>query len=64
MRDWRSPMLRRYAMSEPLRPTAYCVRCKATREITDVERVVVRNGKEAFQGKCPTCGGMVFKIMH
>ena len=51
-------------MSEPFRPRAYCVRCKATREITDLERVVMRNGKDAFQGKCPTCEGAVFKIMH
>ena len=43
-------------MSEPFRPTAYCVRCKAIREIADFERVVMRNGKEAFQGKCRGCG--------
>jgi hypothetical protein len=39
---------------------AYCVKCKAKREIKNPEAVVMKNGRSATKGKCPVCGGKVF----
>lgn len=41
----------------------YCVKCKAKKEMTSVKEVVMKNGKNAAQGKCPTCGTGMFKIL-
>ncbi|HEY0073017.1 MAG TPA: DUF5679 domain-containing protein [Abditibacteriaceae bacterium] len=40
----------------------YCVKCKAKKEMKDVEQVTMKNGKPAQQGKCETCGTKIFKI--
>lgn len=42
---------------------AYCVKCKAKREMTDVNRVTMANGRPALKGKCPVCGTGMFKIL-
>lgn len=42
---------------------AYCVKCKAKREITDGVEEVMKNGRKAIKGKCPTCGTVMFKIL-
>ncbi|MBI1884303.1 MAG: hypothetical protein HYS08_08895 [Chlamydiae bacterium] len=41
----------------------YCVKCKAKREMTQTKEVEMKNGKRAMQGKCPTCGTGMFKIL-
>jgi Zn finger protein HypA/HybF involved in hydrogenase expression len=41
----------------------YCVKCKEKREIVEGKEVVMKNGKKAYQGKCPTCGTGMFKIL-
>ena len=41
---------------------AYCVKCKAKREMKDATPVTMKNGKPATQGICPTCGTKMFKI--
>jgi NAD-dependent SIR2 family protein deacetylase len=41
---------------------AYCVKCKAKREMNDAEDVTMKNGKKAKKGKCPDCGTTMFKI--
>lgn len=41
---------------------AYCVKCKAKREMKDATPVTMKNGKPATQGVCPTCGTKMFKI--
>ena len=41
---------------------AYCVKCKAKREVKDAQQITMKNGKPALQGTCPECGGKVFKI--
>ena len=43
-------------------PTAYCVKCKAPREIVDPERITMKNGRPATGGTCPVCGTRIFKI--
>ena len=35
---------------------AYCVKCKAKRQMQDGERVTMKNGRPAMKGKCPECG--------
>jgi hypothetical protein len=41
---------------------AYCVKCKAKREIKDAKNVTMKNGKPAIQGVCPVCGTKIFRI--
>lgn len=41
---------------------AYCVKCKAKREMKDPEAVTMKNGKPATKGTCPECGTKVFRI--
>ena len=35
---------------------AYCVKCKAKKEMQNATDVVFKNGKSATKGKCPECG--------
>lgn len=41
---------------------AYCVKCKAKREMKDAKAVTMKNGKPATQGICPDCNTKMFKI--
>jgi uncharacterized Zn finger protein (UPF0148 family) len=41
----------------------YCVKCKAKREIVSAVEEVMKNGRKAIKGKCPTCGTVMFKIL-
>ncbi len=41
---------------------AYCLKCRATREIRDPEPVTLKNGRPATRGKCAVCGRTVFRI--
>jgi ribosomal protein S27E len=41
----------------------YCVKCKAKKEIADAVEEVMKNGRKAIKGKCPTCGTVMFKIL-
>lgn len=41
----------------------YCVKCKAKREIADGVEEIMKNGRRAIKGKCPTCGTVMFKIL-
>ncbi|MGA7249589.1 MAG: DUF5679 domain-containing protein, partial [Candidatus Cybelea sp.] len=41
---------------------AYCVKCKAKREIKDAVQITMKNGRPAVEGKCPVCGTKMFKI--
>jgi len=43
--------------------TAYCVKCKQTREMKDAEQVTMKNGRPAMRGKCSVCGTGMYKIM-
>jgi len=49
---------RKFYMSE-----GYCVKCKAKKEIVDGVEEVMKNGRKAIKGKCPTCGTVMFKIL-
>ena len=41
----------------------YCVKCKAKKEIADGVEEIMKNGRKAIKGKCPTCGTVMFKIL-
>jgi len=41
---------------------AYCVKCRAKREMKDAKPITMKNGKPATQGICPTCGTKMFRI--
>lgn len=42
---------------------AYCVKCKAKRNMKDAKEVVMANGRKAMKGTCPECNTGMFKIM-
>jgi uncharacterized Zn finger protein (UPF0148 family) len=41
----------------------YCVKCKSKKEIADAMEEVMKNGRRAIKGRCPTCGTVMFKIL-
>lgn len=41
----------------------YCVKCKAKKEIINAVEEIMKNGRKAIKGKCPTCGTVMFKIL-
>jgi hypothetical protein len=41
----------------------YCVKCKAKKPISDAVEEIMKNGRKAIKGRCPTCGTVMFKIL-
>lgn len=41
---------------------AYCVKCKAKREMQSPTQVTMKNGKPATTGTCPSCGTKMYRI--
>lgn len=41
---------------------AYCMKCRAKREMKNLVAVTMKNGKSATQGVCPVCGTRMFRI--
>ena len=39
------------------------MKCKAKKEIANAVEEVMKNGRKAIKGKCPTCGVVMFKIL-
>jgi hypothetical protein len=48
---------------EKMAEIAYCVKEKMKREMKDVTRVTMKNGRPALKGKCSVCGTVMFKIL-
>jgi predicted GH43/DUF377 family glycosyl hydrolase len=42
---------------------AYCMKCRAKREMRNARAVTMKNGRPATQGVCPVCGSKMFRIM-
>ena len=40
---------------------AYCVKCKAKRDMKGEQKITMKNGKPATQGTCPVCGTKMFR---
>ena len=51
-----------HARGNILATIAYCVKCKAKREMKDPKNVTMKNGKKAVSGTCPVCGTKMFRI--
>jgi len=45
------------------RVRAYCMKCRAKREMKNPEAITLKNGRPAIQGTCPRCGTKMFRIM-
>jgi hypothetical protein len=41
---------------------AYCVKCRAQRDIQNPQQVTLKNGRPATQGTCPVCNTRIFRI--
>lgn len=41
---------------------AYCMKCKAKKEMKNPTVVTMKNGKPATEGTCTECGTKMFKI--
>ncbi|MBI2860877.1 MAG: hypothetical protein HYX91_05145 [Chloroflexi bacterium] len=41
---------------------AYCMKCRAKREIKNPKPVTLKNKRQATQGVCPVCNTKVFRI--
>ena len=44
------------------RMQAYCMKCRAKKEIKNPKSIIMKNKRPATQGVCPTCGTKVFRI--
>ena len=42
---------------------AYCVKCKAKKEMKEGKEVSMKNGRKAMKGVCPDCGTSLFRIL-
>ncbi|MCL2882589.1 MAG: DUF5679 domain-containing protein [Coriobacteriia bacterium] len=42
---------------------AYCVKCKAKKEMKNAQEVSMKNGRPAMKGECPDCGTGMYKIL-
>jgi len=41
---------------------AYCVKCREKKEMKNPHVKVMKNGRPATEGVCPTCGTKMFRI--
>jgi len=41
---------------------AYCVKCRAKKEMKEPKGITMKNGRPATQGVCPVCGTKMFRI--
>lgn len=48
------------AEREPLAREAYCMKCRARREMRDPREVTTQSGRRALTGTCPECGTTMF----
>ena len=42
---------------------AYCVKCKAKREMNNPNKVTMKNGRNAMKGTCPKCSTGMYRIL-
>ena len=42
---------------------AYCVKCKASKEMQEAQQVQMKNGRPDMKGKCPDCGTGMYRIL-
>jgi len=42
--------------------TAYCLKCRAKREMRNPQQVTLKNGRPATKGTCPNCSTPMYRI--
>jgi RNase P subunit RPR2 len=42
--------------------TAYCLKCRAKKEMRNPQQVTLKNGRPATKGTCPSCGTAMYRI--
>jgi hypothetical protein len=42
---------------------AYCVKCKAKKEMSNAKEEELKNGRQALKGNCPTCNTVMCRIL-
>jgi len=42
---------------------AYCVKCKAKKEMQDGKEFTTKNKRRMMKGKCPTCGTTMCRVL-
>lgn len=42
---------------------AYCMKCRAKREIKNPQKTTMTNGRNALKGVCSVCGTKMFKFV-
>ncbi len=42
--------------------TAYCLKCRAKKEMKNPQQVTLKNGRPATKGTCPDCGTAMYRI--
>jgi hypothetical protein len=47
----------------PIEVQGYCVKCKAPRNMVQVQIVTTQNKRKAAKGKCPVCGTTMNKFL-
>jgi hypothetical protein len=47
----------------PSEVQGYCVKCKASRNMVQVQFVTTQNNRKAAKGKCPVCGTTMNKFL-
>jgi RNase P subunit RPR2 len=43
--------------------TGYCMRCRAHKEMKEVVKLSMKNGRNAVKGTCESCGAGMYKIL-
>ena len=43
--------------------TAYCLKCKCTRDVSDPRYETLKNGTLTVKGVCPSCGTKLARIL-
>ena len=41
---------------------AYCIKCRAKKEMKGAKSITLKNGRPATQGVCPVCGTKMFRV--
>jgi hypothetical protein len=52
----------KHLLKEGGKMQAYCVKCRAKKEVKNPKAITMKNGKPATQGSCPSCGTKMFRI--
>ena len=52
-----------YPYKKEVSMDAYCVKCKAKKEMKNAKSVTMKNGRPAMKGVCPDCGTGLYRIL-